>query len=120
MSTPKLTTVPTPTKPVVKIYVRLVDNDENRRSVAFRIPEGIDSLDLLERGFALDGNQAIFTVGPYIDHGPLGARSCFSQSITFGLEGGDELYDSLTEALRAAQRSLVKFLREQGFEPQFT
>src|SRR6185295_18541324 len=58
----------------VTIYVRLGDgqNREEQRELSFKVPEGIDSLDLLDMGFALDGNRAVFTVAETFGVGPDG------------------------------------------------
>ena len=100
--------VSTSVNPVVKIYVRMGDErKEDERIISFRIPVGIDPMELLENDFAIDGNTAMFTIAP--------------------LPGGDG-YDcpfnlmcgtTMTGSLRATQRTLVDYLREKGFEPQF-
>jgi len=97
-------------KPTVKIYVRLGESDRER-VVSFRIPDGIDPLELLERGLALDGNQAAFSVTES-DGDP-------EEGIGFGsplIERGNR---TLTGALGDSQRALVAFLRDRGFEPLF-
>lgn len=95
---------------LVTIYVRRGEKDQER-TIAFRIPERINSLDLLEQGFALDGNQAIFTVGWVYDENVPGSGY---YDAPFGKYG-----ETLSSALNTAQRELVRYLREQGFEPKF-
>lgn len=63
-------------KPVVKVYVRLGSN-ENEREISLPSPykwppspklgetEIVDELDLLELGFAIDGTDAVLAVTPY-------------------------------------------------------
>jgi hypothetical protein len=106
--------------PVVKIYVRKIggprtpmdlalaaaafaDADDDARRVSFRLPESengpsIDLLDILELGYAIDGNQAMLEVRAYRD--------------------GDT-YVSMPEALRTKQIALVKLLRDKGFRTEF-
>jgi hypothetical protein len=101
-----------PTKQVA-VYVRLVPGDENGhdgRVLSFKVPAGIDPIELLDHGFALDGNQAAATVGPtfHINQEP-------------GYVGPFDIFGaSLTDALARTQRELVEYFRERGFEPRFS
>lgn len=97
--------------PTVKIYVRMNgDRKEDEREITFRIPEGVDALELLDLGMAIDGNQAAFSVAP-----AWGAdEPCWEGPFTH--EGSSS---TLTAELAAQQRELVKFLRSRGFQPQF-
>lgn len=76
--------------------------------ISFRIPEGIDPMGLLEHEFALDGNQALFTVTEVRD----------GQEVYFDAQFG-EFAETLSRGLSLTQRKLVTYLRERGFEPQF-
>jgi hypothetical protein len=95
--------------PIVKIYVRKGVHDD-QRLVSFRVPDGLDSMELLDLGYALDGNQAIFTVSSE-DGGPEGG--IWYSSPIAGMNR------TLTGALSEAQRVLVNYLREKGLTPQF-
>lgn len=98
-------------KSVVRIFVRLVEgNGDHQRQISLRIPDGIDPIALLNLGFAIDGNQAVATVGPADpESGMMGYVGPFQ---TTGA--------SLNEALRDTQVELVQYLREHGFEPRFS
>jgi hypothetical protein len=106
--------VPESKDTVVKIYVRLTERadklDADERLISFRIPEGVDPMELLDEGFAIDGNQAVFTVAEVFDEGT--EHPCFDAP--FGERG-----ETLSRALATAQRELVSYLREHGFQPQF-
>src|ERR671937_1732471 len=45
----------------VTVYVRKGSTDEERR-LAFAVPERMDQGELLERGIAIDGDQALFAI----------------------------------------------------------
>lgn len=106
-------------RPTVKIFVRLTSTipqyslegeagPSEARLISFRIPEGLDSLALLDRGFAIDGNQAAFVVAFNTE-----AQDAIPFESPFG--SGSTLMGALADS----QKNLVKFLREHGFEPQF-
>jgi hypothetical protein len=101
--------MPSATDTTVKIYVRL-GTDSNERVVSFRIPEGLDPLELLDLGLTLDGNQAAFAVSR-VGSDP--------EKVWYQSPLVESLNRSLTGALGDAQRELVKYLREKGFTPQF-
>src|SRR5690348_12779427 len=120
----------TPPEPTVKVYVRLGDN-EQERTIAFRIPEKMDPMDLLERGATIDGNQAILTVAwdwdVYADPQgrEQGAFTCPDLNDRFTISGqpasfGDFEGRSLTRVLGDCQRGLVKFFKDRGFKVQFS
>lgn len=89
----------------VRIYTRLgAGNDSSLRRVSIRIPEGLDPLELLDLGFAIDGNEAVFDV------------AYDSNERAFGSLYGWE--PTLNTALASTQKRLVIFLREKGFVPQ--
>lgn len=102
-------------QPVVPIYVRR--SGDLSRTIAFKIPVGIDPLDILDTGFALDGNQAIFTIA-WVSTGyqetDYESREAGYFDTPFGKQG-----HTLTDALNVAQRELVAYLRERGFIPEF-
>ena len=119
------TTVKTEPKPV-KVYVRLGD-DEHERTIAFRIPDGMDPIDLLERGATIDGNQAILTV-EWVDawvspDGESSGGDCYTcpnvnsdiSRGTFGSFSGK----SMARVLGDCQRGLVRFFKERGYTVQF-
>ena len=97
-------------KPVVQIFVRLggsgADRDDSVREISFRIPEGIDPIELLEQGFAIDGRNASFTV------------AC-DENIEVWYAPFDVIATTMNRALAESQQALVKYLRERGYTPQF-
>jgi hypothetical protein len=76
---------------LVKVYVRLGDNEAERR-LTFALPAEVNQIDVLEMGFALDGNQCVAIV----------TGEC-----------------SPVEALLEMQRRLVSFFKERGYDTQF-
>jgi plasmid stability protein len=101
----------TPPKPVaaravVTIYVRLNGDDRDQRVLTFKIPEGLDPMDLLDAGFAIDGNQAAGSVHPTADDG-----DPFDGPLATGR--------TLVDALRNNQVAAVAFLRDRGFAARF-
>ncbi len=107
----------TTTRPTVRIYVRLgAGDDDSSRNISFRIPEGLDPMELLDRGIALDGNQALLTVAEVRGQDQYGNQvQPFEAAFASPLGAGD----TFAEALADTQRNLVTLLRERGFEPQF-
>lgn len=103
----------TPTEnPVVTIYVRLGDipgsfqHDESVRDISFTIPEGIDPMELLDHGFAIDGRDA-------------GATIAWDKEGEYWEAPFNGSAPSLNGALRNAQAGLVRYFRNRGFEPKF-
>lgn len=98
------------TETVVPIYVRLgrsgYDQDDSVREISFRIPEGIELMELLDKGFAIDGRNAGFTIA--------WDRNAEVWDAPFGI-----IAPTMNRALADTQRSLVGYLREKGFTPQF-
>jgi hypothetical protein len=82
------------------VFVRLcADRDKECREISFPIPEGISQKDLLDYGYAIDGNEATRSVVAYTDD--------------------DDNYVPLSEALNDAQRQMVTWLGEHGFDVTF-
>lgn len=105
-----------PGSDVVKIYVRKVGNDDNdadRRRISLRLPYGntLDPLELLDLGLAIDGNEAVFEIGPRWEDV---TRTTYYDGPLDDVPG-----ESLAEGLLIQQKALVKFLREKGYKPEF-
>ena len=81
-------------KSTIQVYVRKGEDDE--RLLSFRLPDDLSSRDVIEHGFALDGNTAIRSV-------PRTAAS-----------GG-----SFAERLFAAQQDVVHWLEGLGYTCEF-
>lgn len=108
---------PTHTRPPnsVVVFVRRGPNDDtNARVVSFKIPDGLDPLDLLDRGFAIDGDMASFTVYPVLVE--VNGLPTFEYESTLV----SQTRFSLTDALADAQKELVSFLSGKGYAPEFT
>jgi len=100
--------------PPVKVYTRLGD-DERERTIAFKIPSGMDPMDLLERGATIDGNQAVLTVAlDYPAYQPNPEYTCPDLN-----DGQNYTGMSMTRVLGDCQRGLVKFFRERGYTVEF-
>lgn len=80
----------------VLVYVRLCGDDASRecREISFKIPDKLSQKDLLEEGFAIDGNSAMKAVTPYDDF-------------------------QLSDVLHNSQLDLVKWLGQRGYAVEF-
>lgn len=76
----------------IRVYVRKVD--DQRRRVSFNTPPSVPVADLLNMGYAVDGNECVFVVG-----------------------GSDAL--DLVTALLSAERELVRYLSDHGYDAEF-
>ncbi len=86
---------------VVRVYVRLCKDEignhrENCRELRFRVPDGISQRELLDAGFAIDGNSA-----------------------TKGIVWDGHTRLTISDELRAEQVRLVAWLAERGYEAEF-
>ena len=129
--------MPGPDAEVVTIYVRKGDHPKERIISVNPIPEGIDSMNLLDAGFALDGNSATISVDPQLyvgDH--YGKNAVGMYGLTFPGEqphvasfhrwvpGGTLPGDwaatwTLTRAVHAVEKALVDWLRALGYRVKF-
>jgi hypothetical protein len=82
------------------VHVTLGNGDDDRiRELSFRIPDNITQKDLLDYGFAIDGNSATVAARQYVD--------------------GDGELVPLAEALRDEQVRVLEWLGERGYEVNF-
>lgn len=115
----------------VRVYVRK-GADNNERRISFQIPPTMSKLDLLNRGVALDGRDATFTiwarsevVEPDIYSAESALKALHQSPVLQWSYGGPFFNESsegaatFTEALAIAQRELVRFLIEHDCEPLF-
>jgi len=91
----------------IQVYVRKLDDDA--RSLSFRLPEGLPQADLVEKRVALDGNQALWTVGPVATSGPTQWRGRFNI----------RYQPNLSDALAEEQAELVAWAKTKGYEVTF-
>jgi hypothetical protein len=82
--------VATDRKQQIDVYVRL-DESEKGRELSFRIPDDITQKEILDSGYAIDGNQVLIGVSAYVEQGT-------GRVVT------------LAEALRDLQQELVEWL----------
>jgi len=107
-----------PSDPViVKIFVRKRANDA--RDLSFRIPDGLDPIDLLDVGCAIDGNSALLSVYAVRETRWDDNHAAYDAVAYVGTSLGQQSCATLTEALALEQRTLVAFLRDKGYQPQF-
>lgn len=86
----------------VELYVRLGSNrDEGERELSFQIPEGLSQKDLLDHGFAVDGNSALMGITSYED--PDGGRTV-----------------SMAAALHEVQEDVMRWLTAKGYDVVFS
>jgi hypothetical protein len=91
--------LPESRKPVVDVFVRRDRARPDSRDLSFQIPSGIEQSDLLDTGFAIDGHSATKSVAAYTD---------------------DEEADvSVSDALLAEERHIVKWFSEIGYKVNF-
>jgi hypothetical protein len=87
----------------VEVYVRLSQDERDWvRDISFKIPKGVEGFstrEVLEAGFAIDGNSAV----------------C---SVTFGHDNTGK-YTPLADALREKQLELVRWFDDRGCEVAF-
>jgi len=124
-------------KPTITIYVRKGDHPKERIISINPIPTGVEPLDLLDAGFALDGNSATISVDPqlYVGHhhgkNAVGARGLtfpgeephvagFHRWVPGGALPGDWAVTwTLTKAVNDVEKALVDWLRDLGCEVKF-
>lgn len=115
-------------KPTVTIYVRKGDHPKERTVSINPIPDGIDPLELLNAGFALDGNSATISVDPFTLAGNGDSGNTLEVDRVKNLpslEGQEKLKEwlettySLTKALARVEKALVTWLTKLGFEVKF-
>jgi hypothetical protein len=83
----------------ITVYVRLGPGDNDaQRTVSFRRPTEIPTSVLLDKGFAIDGNEAVVCVMPRLDAGN---------------------FIPLMEALLDEEKALVAWLDEYGYDVEF-
>lgn len=86
---------------VIRVFVRLCKDEngnhrENCRELRFRVPLDLSQRELLEAGFAIDGNSA-----------------------TKGIVWDGHTRLTISDELRAEQVRLVAWLAERGYEAEF-
>jgi len=129
--------VPSPDPEIVTIYVRKGDHPKERLISINPIPGGIEPLDLLDAGFALDGNSATISVDPQLyvahHHGKNAIGSVglvfpgnephvvsFRRWVPGGTLPGDWATTwTLTKAVTAVERALVDWLHALGYRAKF-
>ena len=85
---------------VVAVYVREGES-EDVRTLSFRPPEGISQTELLDRGYAIDGNSAVYRVSATPDGGPNNEATALMANLLF------------------AERDLVAWLGGLGHKVEF-
>jgi hypothetical protein len=116
--------VPAPDAPIATLYVRKGDHAKERTISVNPIPDGIDPMELLRVGFAVDGNSAILSVDPYtfaydkdVEEGNV---ERIQRWIPGGLLPGDWATTwSLTKAVSCIERLLVNWLTRSGYQVKF-
>ena len=112
---------PVPPPPVVTIYVRKGDHPKERIISFNPIPVGVNPLDLLNAGFALDGNSATVSVipGAYVAR-QHGGSLIPAVPIVVNQEtertAGD---NTLTQAVHEVELALVEWLQKLGCGVKF-
>jgi hypothetical protein len=94
-----------PTRETITVYVRKVDDEA--RSLAFRLPDFLNQGDLIRKRVAVDGNQAIWVVGPTPTRKHYHGRFSVAPQ------------DNLTDALAEEQVALIEWANQRGYEVTF-
>ena len=113
-------------KPVITLFIRRDDSSpEPARTIAIHpVPadaDGITAEDLLNVGFAIDGDSAVLTVTPltFVAQGTgVSGGAVFGPEILQANKGAIEP-QSLSTALRKVQAALVAWLRSSGYGVKF-
>jgi hypothetical protein len=117
--------MPDPHAPIVTLYVRKGDHARERIISVNPIPDGIDQIELLRLGFALDGNSATIPVDPYtfaydadVEEGKVEGIQRWTPG---GLLPGDWATTwSLTKAVNCIEHLLVNWVtRRLGYQVKF-
>jgi hypothetical protein len=99
---------------IMPVYVRQGAH-EDERTIAFRIPEDIPAKDLLDAGFAIDGNSAVLSVTRETYPSEFDDLSFRDGDLSKAIEDGR----TLTKALRDCQQALVAWLDARGYDVEF-
>ena len=110
--------IPDPEAPIVTLYVRKGDNARERIISLNPIPDGVDPIELLRFGFALDGNSATLSVDPHtfaygtdVEEGNIERIQRWKPG---GMLPGDwAITWSLTKAVGCVERLLVNWLTQK-------
>lgn len=94
---------------IITVYVRLCDrNRSNCREISFRIPDGLPQMEVLQHGYAIDGNRAVRQVTERWD------------VVDRPISGNEtEVLVPMAEALHEDQMALVDWLEKQGYTVKF-
>jgi hypothetical protein len=114
-----------PDAPTITLYVRKGDHARERIISINPIPDGIDPMELLRIGFALDGNSATLSVDPYTFAYDTDVEAGNIERIRRWTPGGVMPGDwaaawSLTKAVSCIERLLVNWLTKRlGYQVKF-
>jgi hypothetical protein len=109
---------PVPEPPTVTLYVRKGDHAKERTISVNPIPDGVNPVELLRVGFAVDGNSAILSVDPYTFAYSADVEEGNVESIHRWTPGGALPGDwatiwSLTKAVNCIEGLLVNWLTKR-------
>jgi len=138
LAMPRSVPQPDTRRSVVTIYVRKGDHSKERTISINPIPPGIDPIDLLNAGFAVDGNSATISIDPYTFvthhtgkdalsksglHDEIAGTShvaSFDHWVPGGILPGEWAATwTLTKALANAEMALVGWLELLGYKVKF-
>lgn len=108
------------TDQTVSVYVRLCDQQRpDCRDISFRIPEGITQAEVLEWGYAIDGNQALKRLADALeitDHKHVESQDGYvDEDGEFVPESQPETGCMVTTALYDEEVALAKRFDEKGY-----
>jgi len=106
-------------KPTITIYVRKGDESWERTISINPIPAEADPLELLDAGFAIDGNSATLSVYRAEEFVTWADPENGIASIKSEDPGSFEYSPSLNGALRVVERTIVAWLKKLGYTPKF-
>jgi hypothetical protein len=113
--------VPPSLRDSVTVFVRK-GADEDSRRISFRRPANVSAFDLINLGFAIDGNSALADIGRDVWDPDTESYVRYSYpTCVLGPRGETEFGEAstLSEALRLCQRGLGAFLHSHGFSVDF-
>jgi hypothetical protein len=97
----------------IKVRVRPVPEDDNKRIISFPHPKGIADSEWLNMGIPIDADQVIFVVGRNVEGKYHYPDFKSRRWVTF------EWDTDLPGVLAAAQKSLMEFLNKHNYEVKF-
>lgn len=96
----------------IHVYVRK-GGDNHERWLSFTIPDNIAQLEVMQKGIAIDGNQALWSVGR-------GEYDSNEKSWSYAGPLSDRIHNSLPDALLDEEQHVAEWLKDRGYTVIFS